>query len=525
MPVRKLLRLFINGELNKRRPAACYSSVVAQELVRRRGFLSAAGAMLAGAAAGGAADRPPNFILILADNLGYGDLGCYGSTRHRTPHIDRMAREGLRFTSFYAASGVCTPSRASLMTGCYPRRVGLDRTEPDGHVLRPVSPNGLHPDEVTIAEILKQRGYSTSIVGKWHLGDQLPFLPTRQGFDDYFGIPYSEDMVGGRRLPGQQTPWPPLPLMENERVIEAPADCNQLTRRYTERCVEIIRRRGKPFCLYLAHARPGSTPAPFAGEAFRGKSANGPYGDAVEELDGSTGEILAALKETGQDGDTLVVWTSDNGAVRRDPPQGSNLPLGGWGYTTAEGGQRIPCIARWPGRIPAGRSLDAIATLMDWLPTFAGLAGARLPEDRIIDGKDIRPLLTGTSRRTPHEAFYYYYGPQLQAVRSGRWKLCLPLDRKWLNFAGRTAKAEAALYDLDTDAGETRNVAAQNPEAVRRLTALAEKARADLGDVDRPGKGQRPAGRFPNPVPRVRTGAGAPPAAPAAGRGFRRPVL
>jgi arylsulfatase A-like enzyme len=477
---------------------------VARGLFHRRRFLAAAGASLAGPL-GGAPAAPPNFVLILADNLGYGDLGCYGSTRHRTPHIDRLAREGMRFTSFYAASGVCTPSRASLLTGCYPRRVGLDRTEPDGHVLRPVSPNGLHPDEVTIAEILKERGYSTSIVGKWHLGDQSPFLPTRQGFDDYFGIPYSEDMVGGKRLPGQTAPWPPLPLMEDERVIEAPAERASLTRRYTARSVEIIRRRrGRPFFLFLSHALPGSTPTPFAGEAFRGRSANGPYGDAVEELDGSTGEVLAALKETGQDGNTLVVWTSDNGAVRRDPPQGSNLPLGGWGYTTAEGGQRIPCIARWPGRIPAGLSLDALATLMDWLPTFAALAGARMPEDRIIDGKDIRPLLTGTSSRTPHEAFYYYYGPQLQAVRSGRWKLYLPLERKWLNFAGRTAKAEAALYDLDRDAGETRNVAAAHPDVAGRLLALAEKARADLGDVDRPGKGQRPAGRFPNPVPRVR---------------------
>lgn len=470
----------------------------------RRDFLRTAGASLGAVIGGIAQGRPPNIILILADNLGYGDLGCYGSTKHRTPHIDRMAKEGTRFTDFYASSGVCTPSRASLMTGCYPRRVGLHHTDPDGMVLRPVSHNGLNPEEVTMAEVLKGRGYATAMVGKWHLGDQLPFLPTRQGFDYYLGIPYSDDMVGGKMMPWQKTPWPPLPLMENEDVIDAPVDRNLLTKRYTEKCIELMTRyRNKPFFIYLAHAMPGSTQAPFASEQFRSKSANGPYGDSVEELDWSTGEILAALKRLGLDDNTLVIWTSDNGAPRRDPPQGSNLPLSGWGYTTAEGGQRVPCIVRWPGRVPGGRVCDAMATAMDLLPTFARLAGTRPPQDRTIDGKDIWPLLSRQSSKSPHEAFYYYYGPQLQAVRSGKWKLFLPLEQRWTTLSGKTVKSPLVLYDLEKDVGETTDVAASHPDIIRRLTALADDARGDLGDVDRPGKGQRPVGRFGNPTPRV----------------------
>ena len=471
------------------------------ERANRRDFLRSVGMGLGAAnLARPAADAPkPNFIIIFTDNLGYGDIGCFGSKKHRTPNIDRMAGEGMRFTSFYAASGVCTPSRASLMTGCYPRRVGLHYTDPDGAVLRPISPNGLHPGEITIAEALKAAGYATAIIGKWHLGDQPEFLPTRQGFDYYLGIPYSDDMVAGKK-----TPWPPLPLMENEKVIEAPADRNLLTRRYTEKAIEFMTRHSdEPFFIYLPHAMPGSTRAPFASERFRGKSANGPYGDSVEELDWSTGRILAALKRLGLDERTLVIWTSDNGAPRRNPPQGSNLPLGGWGYTTAEGGQRVPCVARWPGKVPAGATCEAVTTTMDLLPTFAGLAGAQAPRDRVIDGKDIWPLLAGRDNQSPHEAFYYYYCPQLQAVRSGRWKLLLPLEKRWVNLRGQTASSPLALYDVDNDPGETTNLAANHPGIVRRLTALAEKAREDLGDVDRPGKGQRPAGRVANPAPRV----------------------
>ena len=448
-----------------------------------------------------AADPPPNFVLILCDNLGYGDVGCYGSTLHRTPHIDRLAKEGLRFASAYAASGVCTPSRASLMTGCYPRRVNMHISDKGRSVLQPVSSKGLDPEEITIAELLKTRGYATTIIGKWHLGDQPAFLPTRQGFDSYLGIPYSDDMTA---RPNQ--PWPALPLMKDEKVIEAPVDRNFLTKRYTEAAIEFLEaNRDRPFFLYLPHAMPGSTSAPFASPAFQGQSKNGPWGDSVEELDWSTGEILKALKRLDLEKNTLVVWTNDNGAPRRNPPQGSNRPLKGWGYDTSEGGMRVPLIARWPGRIPAGEVSDELVTLMDLYPTLAKLAGAKLPEDRIIDGKDIWPLFSGKpNASSPHEAFYYYMMDQLQAARSDRWKLYLPLEKP----RGRATPEEfrlARLYDLKADAKETKNLAEMHPDVVSRLTKFAEAARKDLGDGDEPGQNQRPAGEVPNPTPRVKS--------------------
>jgi arylsulfatase A-like enzyme len=471
-------------------------------MTSRRDFLGRSlmlGLGCAGVSTSAASDSRPNFIVILCDNLGYGDVGCFGSELHRTPNIDRMAAEGMKFTDFYATSGVCTPSRASLMTGCYPRRVNMHVAEDGGAVLRPVSKKGLNPDEVTIAELLKTRGYATACIGKWHLGDQLPFLPRRQGFDYYVGIPYSDDMT---QRPGRD--WPPLPLLENEEVIEAPVDRNLLTKRYTEKAIAFITaNKNRPFFVYLPHAMPGSTRAPFASDRFRGKSANGPWGDSVEELDWSTGEILRTLKELGLDDRTLVVWTSDNGAPRRSPRQGLNLPLSGWGYTTAEGGQRVPCVMRWPGMIPAGKTCAELCTTMDLLPTLARLAGTELPADRIIDGHNIRPLMTGKAgARSPYEAFYYYYMSQLQAVRSGKWKLYLPLDAKWQNFSGKTAASSAELYDLEADLGETRNLAKAHPAVVTRLLALAEKARDDLGDIDRPGRNQRPAGFVADPTPR-----------------------
>ena len=438
----------------------------------------------------------PNFIVILCDNLGYGDLGCFGSTKQRTPSVDRMAAEGMRLTSFYVTSGVCTPSRASLMTGCYPRRVSMHVNAHGGAVLFPADAKGLHPDEVTIAKLLKAKGYATACIGKWHLGDQPPFLPTRHGFDTYFGIPYSDDMVGtpnGSR--------PPLPLMRDERVVEAPADRDTLTRRYTEEAIRFITaHRGEPWFLYLPHAMPGSTRKPFASEAFRGKSANGAYGDAVEEIDWSTGEILAALKRLGLDARTLVVWTSDNGAFQGGG--GSNAPLRGWGYTTDEGAMRVPCVVRWPGKVPAGAACDEVATTMDLLPTFARLAGTAPPADRAIDGRDIWPLLSGApGAKSPHGAFYFYYMEQLQAVRSGRWKLYLPLEAKWQSFRGDARPAPARLYDLVADLAETKNLAGAQPDVVARLLALAEKAREDIGDLGRPGKGQRPAGMVKEPKP------------------------
>jgi len=407
----------------------------------------------------------------------------------------------MRLTSFYVTSGVCTPSRAGLMTGCYPRRVNMHVSSGGHSVLMPVDNKGLHPDEVTIAEVLKGRGYATACIGKWHLGDQPPFLPTRQGFDTYLGIPYSDDMTPRPSRPG----WPPLPLMENERVIEAPVDRNLLTKRYTEEAIRFItEHRDGPFFVYLPHAMPGSTPTPFASERFRGRSANGPYGDSVEEIDWSTGEILAALKRLDLDEKTLVLWTSDNGCPRRNPLQGSCKPLGGWGYTTMEGGMRMPCIVRWPGQIPAGTTCDELLTTMDLLPTFAKLAGAAPPEDRIIDGHDAWPLLSGRpGAKSPYEAFYYYEMANLQAVRSGKWKLHLPGKRKRSVPLPKEIEHTAMLFDLDADLAETTDVAPQHPDVVARLTALAEKAREDLGDGNRPGKNQRPAGWVDDPKAQV----------------------
>lgn len=441
-----------------------------------------------------AAAERPNVVLINCDNLGYGDVGPFGSTRMRTPHLDRMAAEGVRFTDFYATSGVCTPSRASLLTGCYPRRVNLHVDERGGLVLRPVSPKGLHPDEITIAEILKAQGYATACIGKWHLGDQPEFLPTRQGFDTYFGIPYSDDM----------TAPPPLPLMRDETVVEAPADRNTLTRRYTEEAIRwIAAHKTGPFFIYLAHAMPGSTPTPFASDPFRGKSAGGPWGDAVEEIDWSSGELLAALRREGLDESTLVIWTSDNGAPQRRPPQGSNAPLRGWGYTTAEGGMRVPCLMRWPGKIPAGSTCRQLCATIDLLPTLARLAGAEPPTDRVIDGRDIWPLMAGEpGGKSPHEAFYYYRGEQLQAVRVGKWKLYLPLAAKQLGLGAQTETSRVHLYDLETDVSETANLAEGHPEIVRSMLRAAERAREDLGDVGHPGKHQRPAGWVDHPTPR-----------------------
>ncbi len=263
--------------------------------------------------------RRPNFIVVYCDNLGYGDIEPFGSTLHRTPNLNRMAKEGRRFTHFCVTAGVCTPSRASIMTGCYAQRIGMHLNPRDGWVLRPVSPYGLHPDEITVAEVLKEQGYATAIVGKWHLGDQPEFLPTRQGFDWFFGVPYSDDMTE-RVWEQDGSKWPPLPLMENEKVIEAPCDRNGLTKRYTERAMRwIAEHKDEPFFLYFPQAMPGSTSTPFSSEAFKGKSKNGPWGDAIEELDWSMGVMLDQLKELGIAENTLVIWTSDNGApINRD---------------------------------------------------------------------------------------------------------------------------------------------------------------------------------------------------------------
>jgi arylsulfatase A len=492
-------------------PASCRMLLIFLALlvgaVQSAAGQTSAGQTSAGQAVAGQA-RPPNVIFILCDNLGYGDIGCFGTPRQRTPHIDRLAAEGRRLTHFYSTSGVCTPSRASLMTGCYPRRVNLHVSDSGGAVLQPVSPKGLHPEEWTLAEMLQARGYATALLGKWHLGDQPDFLPTRQGFNRYLGIPYSDDMT-----PREGRPWPPLPLLRDERVLEAPVDRTLLTKRYTEEAIRFVKEhRDRPFFLLLSHAMPGSTQHPFASPEFQGRSNNGKWGDSVEEIDWSTGAIIQVLQECGLDEQTLVVWSSDNGAPRRDPPQGTNRPLAGWGYTTDEGGMRVPLIARWKGRISAGSEMRELATMMDWLPTLAALAGPPLSEvsevselsERPIDGHDIRPLLTGSPGQvqSPYDAFYYYHMDQLQAVRSGPWKLYLPLENKRGRAGGDRSQA-AKLVHLLEDVDERRDLAEAEPDIVARLLQFAADARRELGDEDQPGQGQRPAGMLSRAVPLV----------------------
>lgn len=445
-----------------------------------------------------AAQERPNLVIILTDNLGYGDLACYGSKLNRTPHIDRIAREGMRFTSFYSSSGVCTPSRASLMTGCYAQRVDMHVSDKRGWVLRPVAAKGLNPSEVTIAEILKQRGYATTCIGKWHLGDQLEFLPPRQGFDSFYGIPYSEDMY-----PRPQRNWPPVPLLRNEKVVEAPVDLTTTTRRYVDEAVRFMQaNRTRPFFLYFPHHLPGSLRKPVVNPRFAGKSANGPWGDSIEEIDWSVGLIIKAIRDLEIDDRTLVVFVSDNGAPLAHG--GSNAPLGGSGYTTSEGGMRVPCIMRWPGRIPAGQTCNELCTMMDILPTLARLAGAELPQDRTIDGHDAWALWSGQPEAvSAYEVFAYYMVDQLQAVRSGPWKLQLALDHKPNSRELRQQRRPRRLIDLRTDLQEKQDVAAQHPDVVKELSALAEKVRQDLGDAGHPGRGQRSAGWVKQPTARL----------------------
>ena len=378
------------------------------------------------------------------------------------------------------------------MTGCYPRRVNMHVDEKNLCVLFPAARKGLSPDEVTIAELLKQQGYATACLGKWHLGDHPDFLPTSQGFDYYFGIPYSNDM---------NRKEVPLPLVRNETVIEVPVKQETITQRYTEEAVRFITTNKKrPFFLYLPHT---AVHLPlFPGKSFHGKSQNGRYGDWVEEVDASMGTIFETLKSEGLDNNTLVLFTSDNGSQRK----GSNDPLRGKKGRTDEGGMRVPCVVRWPGKIPAGSSSGEITATIDLLPTFAGLAGTSAPSDRTIDGKDIWPILSGQPQaRSPHEAFYYYQMDQLQAIRSGPWKLFVAMDAKKRNWGKPEPAQPLKLFNLATDIHEDNNLATAKPDVVKRLLALAEKARRDLGDTGRPGVGQRKAGWVEKASPRLKT--------------------
>ncbi|EAQ77180.1 sulfatase family protein [Blastopirellula marina] len=448
--------------------------------------------------------KPPNIVLFFVDNLGTGDIGCYGSTLHRTPHIDRLAAEGAKFTSFYVASGVCTPSRAALMTGCYPLRVDMHKSGEGVAVLRPLDTKGLNPKETTMAEVLHSVGYATGIFGKWHLGDQPEFLPTQQGFDTFFGIPYSDDMTKDLR----PQLWPELPLMRDEQVIEAPVDRDLLVKRCTEEAIAFIEQnQERPFFVYIPHTMPGSTKRPFSSPAFQGKSKNGPYGDSVEELDWSTGQVMETLKRLDLDEQTLVIWTSDNGAPHRNPPQGSNLPYQGDGYNTSEGAMRMPCVMRWPGKISAGQINDALCTTMDLLPTFGKLAGATMSKTE-IDGHEISRILLGesdTASPWDDKGFAFYYMDQLQAIRAGRWKLYLPLDPKTgLRLPPAASKeGNVALYDVRNDVHEDQEVSAEHPDVVAHLTDLAQQIRREIGDVRQVGTGRREAGKVKDPQPLV----------------------
>ena len=440
----------------------------------------------------------PNFVIIFCDDLGYADIAPFGS-KTATPNLDRLARQGMRFTDFYVGQAVCSASRAALLTGCYPNRIGIQGA------LGPRSKTGINSNEVTLAELLKARGYATAIYGKWHLGDAPQFLPTRHGFDEYFGLPYSNDMWPFHPTAG--TNYPPLPLYENEKVIELMPDQTQLTTWYTEHAVSFIERnRDQPFFLYLAHNMP-HVPLHVSSK-FAGKSGRGLFGDVVMEIDWSVGEVMRALKRHGLEDNTLVVFTSDNGPwLLYGDHAGSALPLREGKATTFDGGVREPTLMRWPGKIPAGTVCHEMALSMDLLPTMAWLAGTNAPADRIIDGKDIWPLMSGQpGAKTPHEAYYFYWDRGLEAVRSGKWKLHLPHEYRHLatpghgGRPGRYSKRTIglALYDLKKDVSEKNDVATEFPEVVERLQRIAESARADLGDslMKRAGRNVRPPGKL-----------------------------
>ena len=449
--------------------------------------------------AGQAFAASPNFIVIFCDDLGYGDLGCFGSEKHRTPAIDRIAREGMRFTHFYSSSPVCTPSRSSLMTGCYAQRVGMHEDTTEHWVLIPRSKRGLHPTEITMAEALKARGYATACIGKWHLGEPPRHLPTRHGFGRYYGIPYSNDMQSAGR--GD----PPLPLLDQERVIEAPADQATLTQRYTDEAIKFIEaQQDQPFFLYLPHTFP-HLPL-FATEPFLKRSKNGKYGATVEEIDASTKRLLDTLDRLEIADNTLILFTSDNGSNGRNG--GSNAPLSGRKGQTMEGGMRIPMVVRWPKVIPAGSQCDELSTTMDLLPTFLGIVeGAPYRSQRPIDGKDIGDLMRGVEgAKTPYEVFFYYRRHQLQAVRSGAWKYHLPLDRSfpaWDRYDRQGPGREGKLVHLLRDPQEEHDVSADNPGVVRRLLGLAAEARSRLGHEGTKGSEQRPVLDVEDPTPRL----------------------
>jgi len=435
-----------------------------------------------------AAERP-NIVFILIDDMGYGDIGPFGSTKNRTPNLDRMAREGMRLTNFYAAP-VCSVSRAQVMTGCYGARVSIPG------VLGPRSRTGINPAEHTVAELLKDQGYATMCIGKWHPGHQPPFFPTRHGFDHYLGLSYSNDM--GRKLPDGRNV---VPLVRDEKVIELLEGPGQdgLVARYTNEAVNFIREnKHHAFFLYLPHTAVHVPLHPR--DAFRGKSHNGRYGDWVEEVDWGVGRVLDTLRELSLSENTLVIFSSDNGPWLTKGADGGEAGLlrGGKG-STFEGGVREPTIAWWPGKIAPGSACDAVAGNIDLLPTFVAVAGGALPTDRKIDGSDISGLLLGKTTESPREAHYYFKGYKLEAVRSGKWKLALVGQQQAGSGKKRAALPRPRLCDLDVDIAEQTDVSAQHPDVVKRLLALAEPMKEEIGDGS-PGRGVRKPGVVDEPT-------------------------
>ena len=449
----------------------------------------------------------PNIVVIFMDDLGYADIGPFGGDRTLTPNLNRMAEEGRRFTDFYVSQAVCSASRTSLLTGCYNVRVGIQGA------LGPASKIGIHENETTLGELCRQKNYATACFGKWHLGHHPQFLPLQNGFDEYFGLPYSNDMWPFHpeimHLPMEERlrHWPHLPLIDGNSIVNPQMtadDQKQLTTQYTERAVSFIDRNAeRPFLLYLAHSMV-HVPL-FVSDKYAGKSGKGLFSDVLMEIDWSVGQILEALKRNNLDQNTLVMFTSDNGPwLSYGDHAGSAKPLREGKGTMFDGGCRVPFLARWPGKIPANSTCTEPAMTIDILPTVARLIGAELPNHK-IDGKDIWPLLSGEAgAKSPQEAYYLYWGHNLHAVRSGQWKLHLPHDYRTLhNRPGGTGgipvkydsdQISLSLFDLETDRAEATNVADQHPDIVARLQALVRLAQTELGEGKQDGTGQRPAG-------------------------------
>jgi arylsulfatase len=455
----------------------------------------------------------PNIVIIFTDDQGYADVGCFGAKTFKTPNIDKMADEGMRFTNFYVSEAVCSASRASLLTGCYAERISIIGA------LMPFTSRGLNPNEVTIAELLKSKGYTTGMVGKWHLGHYKKFLPLQNGFDVFFGLPYSNDMwpvdYDGKLIDKSsekpwKAQWPTLALIDgNEKIdeIQTLDDQATLTRRYTQRAVRFIKRnKDKPFFLYFAHSMP-HVPLGVS-DNFKGKSDQGMYGDVIEEIDWSVGQIIETLKKFQLEDNTLIIYTSDNGPwLSYGNHGGSAYPLRGGKFTAFEGGIREPTIIKWPGHIPEGKVCSRIASTIDILPTLAAITGAEIP-DKPIDGVSILPLMEDNCDATPRDEFFYYYYGELRAVRKGKWKLFFPHNS--LSYEGmepgkdglpgktKVVKVDLELYDLENDIGERDNVAVQYPEIVDSLNVIANKMREKLGDklTNTKGNSIRPPGEI-----------------------------